>query len=126
MSWSQLVTNQHFKVRLVKNPSGKSRGFAYVEFSSKIQAENCLKFDRKPINNRPVYIAQVTKEKKGHQFRYEPFGHTWSHHCNRYETGIELNKLFVKNLPQSCQKEDLQKFFGKFGEIKDIRIVTYR
>ena len=39
---------------------------------------------------------------------------------------MERNKLFVKGLPKSATKETLQELFGKFGQLKDVRIVTYR
>jgi len=39
---------------------------------------------------------------------------------------LKKNKLYVKDLPQTTNKEDLQKLFGKYGELKDVRLVTYR
>ena len=39
---------------------------------------------------------------------------------------MERNKLFVKGLPKSATKETLQKLFGQFGQLKDVRIVTFR
>ena len=40
--------------------------------------------------------------------------------------GIEKKKLYVKDLPQSTTKQDLEKLFGQYGELKDVRLVTYR
>jgi len=57
------------EVRLIKTPAGKSKGFAYVEFSNKAAVEKALSYDRKPLGGRPVFISAVDKDKKGHQFR---------------------------------------------------------
>uniref|UniRef100_A0A914H592 Pre-mRNA-splicing factor 18 n=1 Tax=Globodera rostochiensis TaxID=31243 RepID=A0A914H592_GLORO len=41
-----------------------------------------------------------------------------------YNTGLEKNKLFVKKLDWACTGEELKRFFEKFGEVVDARIVT--
>lgn len=44
-----------------------------------------------------------------------------------YSTGIEKNKLFVKNISfEQCTDEILRKVFQKYGELKDIRIVSHK
>lgn len=34
--------------------------------------------------------------------------------------------LFITGLPLSLTKDDLEKLFGQYGALKDIRLVTYR
>ena len=36
------------------------------------------------------------------------------------------SKIYIGNLSYSVGKEDLQDFFGKFGEITDLRLITDR
>lgn len=104
------------QVTLVKNYAGKSKGFAYVNFSSYSEAQHALNRDKELLCGRPAYISEHNPDKKasgtGHQFQYS--------------TSIETNKLYVKNLPQHTTKEDLAKLFVQFGELKDVRLITYR
>ncbi|EDW86222.1 uncharacterized protein Dwil_GK16926 [Drosophila willistoni] len=41
----------------------------------------------------------------------------------KYSTNMETNKIFVKNLPSDCTKEQLTGIFKPFGTIKDVRLV---
>ena len=44
----------------------------------------------------------------------------------KFNTGLEKNKLFVKNLdPETTQKE-LVEIFMKYGKLKEVRLPTYR
>ena len=110
------ISGSVLEVRLIKNYAGKSKGFAYVKFSSSEEAKHALGRDKELLCGRPAYISKHDPDKKasgvGHQFQYS--------------MGIEKNKLYVKDLPQTTTKEDLQKLFGKYGELKDVRLVTYR
>ena len=110
------ISGSVLEVRLIKNYAGKSKGFAYVNFSSAEETKSALKRDKELLCGRPAYISKHDPDKKasgvGHQFQYS--------------MGIEKNKLYVKDLPQSTSKEDLTKLFGAYGELKDVRLVTYR
>ena len=104
------------EVRLVKNYAGKSKGFAYVTFSFATEAKHALGRDKELLCGRPVYVSEHNPDKKasgvGHQFKFS--------------TGIEKNKLYVKNLPQTTTKVDLENLFSPFGKLKDVRLITYR
>ena len=103
------------EVRLIKTPAGKSKGFAYVELHSVDQVEILLKRDRDPIHGRPVFISKCKSEKnqgQGHEFKYK--------------VGLEKNKVFVKGLPLSMTKEELESVFSQYGKLKEVRMVTYR
>lgn len=41
-----------------------------------------------------------------------------------YATGLEKNKLFVKHLHFGCKETELKEFFGSYGKIIGLRIVT--
>lgn len=73
-----------------------------------------MKRDRERIDSRPVFLSRCksAKEKREQAFKYSN---------NR-----EQHKLFIKGLPISSKEEDVRKLFEPYGEIKDIRIVTYR
>ena len=108
------LTGEVLDIRLVKNYSGKSKGFAYVQFATSQAVQAVLLRDNEALDGRPMFISEYDTEKKNK-------GHTF-----KYSNDMEKNKLFVKNLPQSATKEVVAKLFSAYGNLKDIRIVTYR
>jgi RNA recognition motif-containing protein len=100
------------EVRLVTNFSGKSKGFAYVEFRDEFPVSEALKLDRQLVCGRPMFVSPCNPSNTGHKFKFN--------------TGLEKNKLFIKGLPFSITKEDLEQLFGTHGKLKEVRIVTYR
>lgn len=44
----------------------------------------------------------------------------------QYNTGMEKNKLFIKNLPFDVTKHALEQIFGQHGKLKEVRLVTFR
>jgi RNA recognition motif-containing protein len=39
---------------------------------------------------------------------------------------LEKNKLFVKDLSKDTSREHLEEIFGKFGPLKEVRLITFR
>ncbi|XP_043267085.1 squamous cell carcinoma antigen recognized by T-cells 3-like isoform X2 [Venturia canescens] len=101
-------------VRLVQDYKGRSKGFGYVQLIDSDGVERALQLDRTPIKGRPMFISRCDPNKttRGPGFKYR---------CT-----LEKNKLFVKGLPVSTTKEDLEKLFEAYGSLKDVRLVTYR
>lgn len=96
-------------VRLVRNFKGLSKGFAYIEFGDMASTRKALKSDRMKIGGRPCFISEINK-KVGFKFK----------------TSVEKNKLFVSNLDMEVDENQLKEAFSKYGQLKDVRIVTYR
>lgn len=101
-------------LRLVKDFKGRSKGYCYIEFSSPAEAEAALKRDREPLDGRPMFISRCDPDKLSRQSGF------------KYSTTLEKNKLFVKGLPLTTTKEELEGVFKSYGSLKDVRIVTYR
>merc|ERR1712227_507113 len=99
-------------VRLVKKPSGESKGFAFIEFEKYEEALEALKRDNEFISGRPMYISECDPEHKKPVFKYE--------------TGLEKNKLFLSSLGPEVTREDLQEVFSKFGKLKEVRVPVKR
>uniref|UniRef100_A0A182JKK0 RRM domain-containing protein n=1 Tax=Anopheles atroparvus TaxID=41427 RepID=A0A182JKK0_ANOAO len=101
-------------IELVASSSGKSRGFGYMLLASEQDIPKALSFDRRPLAGRPVFISNVARDKanRPHQFKYS--------------AAFEPNKIFIKGLPFTLGRDDLQRLFAPFGAIKDIRIVCFR
>lgn len=98
-------------VDLVMALNGRGRGFGYLELNSPAEVEKALKLDRRPINNRPVYITKVLRDKN-------------ERGSFKFADGKNKSRIFVKGLPFDCTKEELQNIFGKFGKIQEVRLVT--
>ncbi|KAG0710360.1 Squamous cell carcinoma antigen recognized by T-cells 3 [Chionoecetes opilio] len=98
--------------RLVKNYKCLSKGFGYLVFKEHESAVKGLDMDRSPLNGRPVFVSP-----------YDPENHT---HKFKYSTNLEKDKLFVSGLPLSMSENDIKKAFEPLGEIKTIRLVTFR
>ncbi|KAJ9576204.1 hypothetical protein L9F63_006937 [Diploptera punctata] len=96
-------------LRLVKDFKGRSKGYCYVEFSS---IRTTAELDWAHV--RPMYVSKCDSDK---QTRKPAF---------KYSTSFEKNKTFLKRLPRSTTKEELEEIFKAYGSLKDVRIVTYR
>lgn len=100
-------------VDLVIGPSGKSRGFCYLELSTAEEVKLALSFDRRPINQRPAYISTCLREKAQRTKKFQ------------YDEGVEKNKLFVKGCGNSTQ-EELEVLFKPFGTLKEVRMAFHK
>ncbi|XP_041347974.1 squamous cell carcinoma antigen recognized by T-cells 3-like isoform X2 [Gigantopelta aegis] len=100
-------------VRLVKNFKGKSKGYAYVEFEDELCVTPALAKDREMVEGRPMFVSRC-EDRQGAKAEF------------KFSTDMETNKLFIKGLPFTCTVEALRTIFSQHGELKDVRLVTYR
>lgn len=98
-------------VTLIIAPTGRGKGYGYVELSNPSEVEKALEFDRRSVGGRPVFISKVLRDKT-----VRP--------ALKYSEGKESNKIFIKGLPFDTTKDELQILFSAFGKIKDARLVT--
>ena len=88
------------EVRLIPRPgTDLSKGYGYVDFQTPEAAREALKMDRTTVNGRPVFISEYKPHEKGEHAEF------------KYSTDIEVNKLFVKNLPFKCGNNELKVCF---------------
>lgn len=88
--------------------------FFILFFRIKAEAKVALGKDRKPLEGRPAFVSKCDPDKSTRQKQF------------KYPTKLEKNKLFVKGLPFSLTVDELKDLFGKHGDLKDCRLVTYR
>ncbi|KAF7993705.1 hypothetical protein HCN44_010300 [Aphidius gifuensis] len=103
------------EIKLALAPAGKVTLFKMIkDFKGRSKGFYALKLDRVPINGRPMFVSRCDPDKttRGCAFKYA---------C-----ALEKNKLFVKGLPVTTTKEDLENIFKKYGTLTDVRLVTYR
>ncbi|OVA00397.1 RNA recognition motif domain [Macleaya cordata] len=84
--------------------TGRSKGYGFVLFKSRIGAEEALKNPQKKISNR-VAACQLAS--------IGPVAPTQQNHHDNY-----LKKIYVSNVHVDADPEKLRTFFGKFGEIE--------
>lgn len=100
-------------VRLVTNFKKQSKGYAYVEFTDEFPVEEALKLDRELLDGRPMFVSRCES-------------HRSDESKIKFNVCLEKNKLFVKNLLPAVTKEMLSEVFSKHGNLKEVRIVTFR
>eukprot|EP00112_Aurelia_sp_Birch-Aquarium-sp1_P005065 Seg1574.20 transcript_id=Seg1574.20/GoldUCD/mRNA.D3Y31 product="Squamous cell carcinoma antigen recognized by T-cells 3" protein_id=Seg1574.20/GoldUCD/D3Y31 len=101
-------------VRIAHNQLGRSKGFAYLEFTDQKATEKALQLDRALLNGRPVFVSPCLDKSKDQQPKF------------RYSMSLDKNTVYVTNIPFELKKEDLEEIFKKIGDLKEVRIVTNR
>lgn len=96
-------------IRLARNYKGKSKGMVFIEFSCIKSVKEALKNDRMIIESRPAFINEYGKR-----------------HGLQYSTSRENHKLFISNLTANVTADQLRELFGKYGKLRDVRLVTRR
>uniref|UniRef100_T1IRW8 RRM domain-containing protein n=1 Tax=Strigamia maritima TaxID=126957 RepID=T1IRW8_STRMM len=105
------------QLRIVKDYKGRGKGFGYLQFKTKEAVTEALKKDREALNGRPMFVSRCEdKKKRGNS----------AENKLKFSTEVEKNKLFVRGLPFTTTKDELTEMFKVFGELTDVRIVTYR
>ena len=109
------------------NRNGK---FAIVKFSKESEAKNALqKLNEKEVEKNKLIVKELH------------YSHNYQNNNNYYnkrpgnfplfynfpmpkleDLPYEKNNLYVTNIPNNATKEDLEKTFGQFGPIKNIRL----
>ncbi|XP_066592775.1 squamous cell carcinoma antigen recognized by T-cells 3-like [Prorops nasuta] len=100
--------------KMIKDYKGRSKGFCYVQLNSTSAVDEALKLDRSPIRGRPMFVSRCDPDRTTRSTGF------------KYSSILEKNKLFVKGLPVTTTKEELEQIFKIHGTLKEVRIVTYR
>ncbi|XP_014473485.1 PREDICTED: squamous cell carcinoma antigen recognized by T-cells 3-like [Dinoponera quadriceps] len=100
--------------KMIKDYKGRSKGYCYVQLSSAEAVEIALKLDRTVIRGRPMFVSRCNPNKTTRSSGF------------KYSSTLEKNKLFVKGLPVTTTKEELEEIFKIHGPLKEARLVTYR
>ncbi|XP_011871430.1 PREDICTED: squamous cell carcinoma antigen recognized by T-cells 3-like [Vollenhovia emeryi] len=100
--------------RMIKDYKGRSKGYCYVQLSSAEAVKEALKLDRTPIRGRPMYVSKCDPNKSTRSSAF------------KYSSTLEKKKLFVKGLPLTMTKEELEELFKVYGDLREVRLVTYR
>jgi len=121
-------------VRLLLRDDGKSRGLAFVKFSSKASFNKALELNGTEQFGRPITVEESLGKKtnngdggfqKGGNFKANnSFGNK---NQSQYPTGganIETPTLFIGGLSYNSTQQSLSSYFSQVGEVASARIVT--
>ena len=115
---------------LAKNAAGKSKGFGNVIFQSESSVLEAMNLNREMLCGRPVFVSRFKPSKNNSSDKQndgDMLSTTDSPDSKLvYSTGLEKHKLFISGLSTSTTREKLTEIFSKFGDLKDVRIVTYK
>ncbi|KAJ8928201.1 hypothetical protein NQ314_019264 [Rhamnusium bicolor] len=100
-------------IDLVMNRRGISRGYGYIQFSTEEEVMTALARDRVPLDGRPVFISKLKPEKAERKVEF------------KYAQVPEANKLFVRGLPKSKTKEEIEEIFKPYGCV-EVRLVIMK
>jgi nucleolin len=110
------------RVQMDRN-TGRSRGFAYVEFAEPASVEKALKLSGKEIDGRPINVDRSSNNKP-------PGGAANTNDARRAAYGDKTSPpsavLFVGNLSWSATEDSLWEMFGEYGDVKSVRLPTDR
>jgi len=88
-----------FSCKVKRNPDGKCKGYGYVQYESKEEADKAIiEMNNKPYRNDKLLV--------------EPFKSS-----SRTASFTNYNNLFVKNVPKSFSNKDITDLFKPYGEI---------
>ncbi|KAH7344116.1 hypothetical protein B0J17DRAFT_765239 [Rhizoctonia solani] len=103
------------RVQMDRN-TGKSRGFAYVEFSSPAEAQKAVaEMNGKQIDGREVNVDISQPRQPNPEKRAQVFGDSESQ---------PSTTLFVGNLSWNSNEDSLWNVFGEFGDVTHVRVPT--
>jgi len=91
--------------KLEVSADGSSRGYGYVQFDNKENAEKAIGELNKSTHHGKEILAIVHSKKN-----------------DREESGEHFTNLFVKNIPTNFTDDQLKKIFAEFGEITSCKV----
>ena len=110
------------RVQMDRN-TGKSRGFAYVEFADPASVEKALELSGKEIDGRPINVDRSTNNKASG-------GGSNPNEARRAAFGDNIKPpssvLFVGNMSWDATEDSLWDVFAEYGDVKSVRVPTDR
>ena len=105
----------------ISETKGKSNGFGYVSFTNHYTAKRAIEH----INGKEIEGHKLVVERFQSKTEREALKKNSLEYVEQLlEKSIQLNNLYVKNLPSNMEEEDLEKLFGNFGSIKSVKIAV--
>ncbi|XP_048205442.1 polyadenylate-binding protein 1-like isoform X1 [Perognathus longimembris pacificus] len=108
-------------VKVMRNSSGESRGFGFVNFEKHEEAQKAVdQMNSQEVNGRLLYVGRAQKRAERQNELKRRFEQMKQDRQNRYQ-GVNL---YVKNLDDSIDDEKLRKVFSPYGVITSAKVMT--
>ena len=108
--------------------------FAIVKFSKESEAKTALeKLNNKEIDQKKLVVKELHNYNYNNNSQHYPNYNNYNKRPNNFpffynyplpkiEEQYEKSNLYVSNIPPMATKEDLEKTFGQYGPIKNIKL----
>ncbi|KAM6540771.1 hypothetical protein CsatB_005218 [Cannabis sativa] len=94
--------------KVATDPTGQSKGYGFVQFDTEEAAQKAIeKLNGMLLNDKQVFVGPFLRkqEREGSSDK------------------SKFNNVFVKNLSESTNEDDLNRIFGEFGEITSVVVM---
>ncbi|XP_014012970.1 polyadenylate-binding protein 4 [Salmo salar] len=107
-------------VRVMADPSGKSRGFGFVSYEKHEDANKaCEEMNGQEFNGKTVFVGRAQKKMERQAELKRKFEMLKQERISRYQ-GVNL---YIKNLDDTIDDEKLRKQFTPFGSITSAKVM---
>ncbi|XP_078536896.1 polyadenylate-binding protein 4 isoform X1 [Lissotriton helveticus] len=111
---------QTLSVKVMTDPSGKSKGFGFVSFEKHEDANQAVEeMNGKDINGKMVFVGRAQKKVERQAELKRKFELLKQERISRYQ-GVNL---YIKNLDDTIDDEKLRKEFSPFGSITSAKVM---
>uniref|UniRef100_A0A8C5EP00 Polyadenylate-binding protein n=1 Tax=Gouania willdenowi TaxID=441366 RepID=A0A8C5EP00_GOUWI len=108
-------------IRVMTDDSGKSRGFGFVSFERHEDAQKAVdEMNGRELNGKLIYVGRAQKKMERQTELKRKFEQMKQDRMSRYQ-GVNL---YVKNLDDGIDDEQLRKEFSPFGTITSAKVMT--
>lgn len=105
-----------------KDAEGKSKGFGFVCFHDPDHAEQAVKtMHNKEINGRTLYASRAQRKEERQEEIKQRLEKQRAERQSKYVSGVNL---YVKNLDDNIDDEQLKKAFCQYGPITSAKVMT--
>ncbi|KAE8634175.1 hypothetical protein XENTR_v10002218 [Xenopus tropicalis] len=117
-----LVPLKPVAIRIARNTYGNKTGYVFVDLNSEEEVQKALKRNKDYMGGRyiEVFRDNYTKSPSVPQ---KTQSRPWEQRDKQEELQEDVSesgRLFVRNLPYTCNEDDLEKLFSKYGPISEI------
>ncbi|XP_063156121.1 polyadenylate-binding protein 1-like [Candoia aspera] len=108
-------------VKVMMDNTGRSKGFGFVNFEKHQDAQKAVEhMDGREINGRTVFVGRAQKRIERQSELKRKFEQIKQERMSRYQ-GVNL---YVKNLDDGIDDEQLRKEFSPYGTITSAKVMT--
>ena len=115
-------------VRLLRKEDGKSKGIAFVKFSTESAREEAIKLNESEQAGRPIKVEKSNGKAENPNKGFNNNGNAANKGSFTNDKPIpdviESSTIFVGNMSYASSPDSIKEFFADCGEIKDARIAT--